>query len=39
MESRGGRPNRNRTDPSPLLFFIIVGIVIASIAAFVILKP
>ena len=39
MEQPAPPPGKNRNDASPLLFFLIVGVIIAAILAFLIIRP
>lgn len=39
MDESAPTPGKNRSGASPLLFYIILAIIIASILAFLILRP
>jgi hypothetical protein len=39
MEEPAHPPGKNRNSTSPLLFFIIIGIIIAALLAFLVLRP
>jgi hypothetical protein len=39
MEQPVTPPDKPRSETSPLLFFIIIGIIVAGILAFIVLRP